>query len=70
MGLGDTFPRKLLHEKTALGVGLIEPATVMDFLAIKLCIGNKRSKGDLTRVRNMHEELSEEDIGLPTKVRR
>ena len=71
MRLGDKFPTKLLYvKKSALGVGLMEPATVIDYLAIKLCVGNKRSKGDLTRVINAHKEISEEDSGLPTKVRR
>ena len=56
MRLGDKFPRKLLHvKKSVLGIGLIEPETVMDWLAIKLHVENKRSKGDLTRVTNAHE---------------
>ena len=57
-------------EKSALGVGLIEPENVIDYLTIKLHAGNKRSKGDLTRVTNMNEEISEEDGGLPNDVRR
>ena len=42
----------------------------MNYLEIKLHVGNKRSKGDLTRVMNTHEEISEKDSGLPSKVRR
>ena len=57
-------------KKSALGVGLIEPATVIDYLTIKSHIVNKRSKGELTSVINRHEEISEEDSGLPRKVRR
>ena len=35
MGLGDKFPRKFLHvKKSVLGVGLIEPKTVIYYLAI------------------------------------
>ena len=71
MGLGDKFPRKLSHaKKSALGVGLIEPATVIYHLVIKLHVGNKISKGELTSVINMYEEISEEDSGLPNEVRR
>ena len=71
MRLGDNFPRKLLHvKKSALGVGLIEPATVIDYLAIKLYVGNKRAKGELTSVINIHEEISQEDSGLPRRARR
>ena len=48
MKLGNKFPRKLLHvRKSALGIGLVEPNTVMDSLALKLRVGNKRSKGEL-----------------------
>ena len=71
MRLGDNFPRKLLYvKKSALGVGLIEPATVIDYLAIKLYVGNKRAKGELTSVINIHEEISQEDSGLPRRARR
>ena len=71
MWLGDNFPRKLLCvKKSALGVGLIEPKMVIDSLALELCSGNNRSKGELKRVSNMHEEISAEDSGLPKKVRR
>ena len=43
---------------------------MIDYLAIKLHTGNKASKGELTSVMNMHEETSEDDSRLPTKVRR
>ena len=43
LSLGVNFPRKLLYvRKDALGVGLMEPQTVIDLLAIKLYVGNKR----------------------------
>ena len=41
----------------------------MDFLGIKLHVGNKRSKGELTNSINTHEEISEDDSVLPGKVR-
>ena len=45
MKLGDKFTRKLLHvRKSALGIGLVEPNTVMDSLDLKLNAGNKRCK--------------------------
>ena len=70
MGLGNNFPRKLLHvKKSALGVGLIEPKTVIDSLALNFHAGNKRSKGELKKVIGTNEEISSEDSGLPTKVR-
>ena len=36
MGIGDAFPRKFLCvKKSALGVGLIETKTFIEYLAIK-----------------------------------
>ena len=43
---------------------------MIDYLAIKLHVENKRSKGDLTLEINTHEEIREEDSGLPKKFRR
>ena len=45
MKLGDNMPRKLLHvKKSALGFGLIEPKTEIDYLGIKPHAGSKISK--------------------------
>ena len=69
--LGDNFPRKLSYvRKSALGVGLIEPKIAIDYLAIKLYEGNKRSKGELETVISTHEETCLVDSGLQKKVRR
>ena len=70
MKLGDRFPRKLLHvRKSELGIGLVEPNSVMCSLALKSRLGNKRSEGELTSVIKCHEELISDDSGLPEKVR-
>ena len=71
MGLGDNFPRKVLHvKKSALGLGLTEPQTTVDHLVIKSCTGNKRSKVKWTNMMSMHKEISEDDSRLPRIVRR
>ena len=71
MGLGDNFREFFcMLTKSALGVGLSEPQTEIDYLAIKLHAGSKISKGELTSVMNMHEKISEHDNGLPRKVRK
>ena len=71
MGLGDNFREIFcMLTKSALGVGLSEPQSEIDYLAIKLHAGSKRSKGELTSVMNMHKKISEHDNGLPRKVRR
>ena len=43
---------------------------MIDYLAIKLHVGNKRSKGELTNATNTHEEISKDDSGLTIRVRR
>ena len=68
LGLGYKFPRKLLHvQETSLGVGLIAPNTVIDTLATKLWVGNKRLNGKLSNVIKVNEENSYIDSGLRKK---
>ena len=71
LGLGDKFPRKLSNvQKTSLGVGLIAPNTVIDTLATKLWVGNKRLQGELGNAIKAHEENSFIDSGLRNKKSR
>ena len=48
---------------------LFSSLVVIDVLEIKSCTGNKISKGESESIRSMHEEISAEDSGSPTKVR-
>ena len=42
LGLSEWFPRDVLYlRKTALGVGIIKPSTIIDILALKLYVGHK-----------------------------
>ena len=71
LGLGDMFPRKLwCVQKTSLGVGLIATNAVIDMLATKLWVGNKRLQGELSNVIEVHEENSFIDRGLRKNERR
>ena len=55
MRLGDAFPRTFSRViKSALVVDLIEPKTAINYLATNMCVGNKREKGELTSVINIH----------------
>ena len=64
--LVKTFPRTLLHvRKGELGVGLMEPQTVVDVLACKMHIGNRRSTEDLGRIIEIHEESGCWKSGMP-----
>ena len=43
IGLSIKFLRKIVYtRKTALGIGLIAPRTIVDTLALKLYLGHKR----------------------------
>ena len=56
LGLGDNFPRKLLHvHKTRLGVGLIESNPFIDILALRLCVGNNMLQGDVSKTIEVHK---------------
>lgn len=42
-GPSKKFPRKALHaRKSVLGVGLMKPSTMIEIIALILCIGHKR----------------------------
>jgi len=46
LGLSRKFPRDILHSrKSALGVGIMKPTTIIDMLKAKLFLGNVRRKG-------------------------
>ena len=65
LGIGDYLPSKLLHvQKPRLGIGLIEPNTVIDTLEIRLCVGNKRLEGDVSKIVEVHEENIFIDSGM------
>ena len=57
-------------KKTALEVGLFEPKTAMNYLSVKIYVGNKRSEDKLNSIARMHEEKSAEDSGSPTNEKR
>ena len=71
LGLGDKFPRKLLHmQKKRLGVRLIEPNTVIDVLVLRLHVGNKTLQGAVSKTLEVHEENSFIDSGLTKEGRK
>ena len=68
LGLGQSFPRLLLHtRKRSLGVGLIEPQTAIDLLVQKFHVGNKILVNQLGTIINTHEEKSHWISGLSLK---
>ena len=48
LGLSKKFHRIALHDrKSALGIGLMEPSTIIDVFELKLFIGNTRKGGNV-----------------------
>ena len=55
--LGSNFPRAAMHSrKSAVGIGLIKPKTVIAILACKLNVGNVRAKTKIGKIIRMQEE--------------
>ena len=51
MKLSEKFPRSVLYSrKTALGVGLLAPRTIVDILSLKLYIGHQRMESKVTKI--------------------
>ena len=71
LSLGDKCPRKLLCiQNKSLGVGLIAPNTVIGILETRWWVGNKRLKGDFSKIIEVHKENSFIDSRLRKKERR
>jgi len=59
LGLSEKFPRSILYSrKTALGVGLMAPNTIMSILALKLYVGHNRIKSEISKMIRINEENS------------
>ena len=55
--LSENFPRSVLYSrKTALGVGLLAPRTIIDALALKLYLGHKRADDRIAKVIQINED--------------
>ena len=58
LGLSRRFPRAVLHSrKSALGIGIMTPRTIIDILKAKLHVGNVRREGETNAAIALHEEL-------------
>ena len=52
------MPKEILYiRKTALGIGLIKISTVVETLALKLYIRNKRAKNRIARLLSIIKDL-------------
>ena len=57
LGLSRNFLRRVLYSrKSALGIGIMEPSTIINILKAKLYLGNKRMEGVANEVIKLQEE--------------
>ena len=57
MGLSEKFLRDILYaRKSALGVGLMSPITIMNILALKLYAGYNRGETKVSKIIKINEE--------------
>ena len=67
LGLSKNFPRLALYvRKSALGIGLMQPSTIIAILKLKSYIGNKRKEGNATQLIEIQEAYQEIEAGRPT----
>ena len=69
LGLSERFPRDMLYSrKTALGVGIMKPSTIIDILALKLYVGHKRSNDRIAKIIRINEEEASYQNGFNENV--
>ena len=69
LGLSSNFPRSVLYSrKTALGVGLMAPRTIIDGLAMKLYVGHQRSEDRISKIIQIIEDNTSTQYGYLNSV--
>ena len=65
LGLSENFPRSALcSRKTALGVGLLAPRTIIDVLTLKLYFGHKRANDRISKDIQINEDNARIQCGF------
>ena len=55
--LSIKFPRKILYaRKSALGVGLMAPSTIVGILAVRACVGHHRGQSRVSKIIQILEQ--------------
>jgi len=69
IGLSIKFPRKIVYaRKSALGIGLIAPSTIIDTLVLKLYLGYKRMEDEVSKIIRIIEENAKSQYGYATYI--
>ena len=69
MKLSEKFPRSVLYSrKTALGIGLLAPRTIIDVLSLKLYIGNQRLNSKVAQIIQINEDNARLSYGYSESI--
>ena len=69
MRLSEKFPRNILYaRKTALGVGLLSPRTIIDTLSLKLYLGHQRMNSKVSEIMQINEDNARVSYGYSKGV--
>ena len=69
LGLSKNFPRSILYSrKTALGIGLLTPVTIIDVLALKLYFGHKRANDRVGNIIQINKDNARLQYGYSESV--
>ena len=69
IGLSKKFSRYVLYSRrTALGIGLMSPRTIMDVLVLKLYVDHNRMESEVARMIKVNEENEMLHYGYSTRV--
>ena len=69
MGLNIKFPRKIVYaRKSALGIDLIAPSTIIDTLVLKLYLGHKRMEDEVLKIIRIIEENTKSQYRYTTHI--
>ena len=69
MGFCSKFPQNVLYfHKSTLGIGLMEPSTIIDILKLKSYIRNKRKRGNTHKAIQVQENMRSIGAGGNVKL--
>ena len=69
LGFSRNFPRHTLYSRrSALGIGLMKPNTIIDMMKLKLYLGNKRKLGNTNEAVVAQEDMRNIEAGRNVKM--
>ena len=69
LGLSEKFPRKILHtKKSQLGVGILQPSTILTILSLKLYLGHKRKEDEIAKQISINEMNTQFQYGFGNNI--